>query len=260
LIWLKESRRDWAHASPRSAGVRRDRRGVAGYAQSAAGRGVMMKHILLTTCMLGALAVAGSAAAQTTGDAPVGKAAGTWMVRGRIIDVDPENNGSSTSVGGHVSATNSATVEADFSYFFTDHIAAELIAATTKHDITAKGTSVGDVKVGSTWVLPPTLLLQYHFMPKERFSPYVGVGLNATFFYSNSPARPIVTGMKLDNNIGEALQIGADYNISGHWFLNADIKQIFLPTKAKLTTVLGPVSAKTSLDPLVVGVGAGYRF
>jgi outer membrane protein len=210
--------------------------------------------------MLGALAVAGSAAAQTASDAPVGKAAGTWMVRGRIIDVDPENNGSSTSIGGRVSATNTATLEADFSYFFTDHIAAELIAATTKHDITAKDTTHGDIKVGSTWVLPPTLLLQYHFMPKARFSPYIGAGLNATLFYSDAPARPVITSMHLDNNIGEALQIGADYNVSGHWFLNADVKQIFLPTKASLTTVLGHVSAKTSLDPLVVGVGAGYRF
>ena len=219
-----------------------------------------MKQHLLTTCVLAALAIASSAAAQTTGEAPVGKAAGTWMVRGRIIDVVPENNASSTSIGGRVSATNTATVEADFSYFVTDHIAAELIAATTKHDLTAKGTSVGDVKVGSTWVLPPTLLVQYHFMPKERFSPYVGVGLNATMFYSNAPAKPVVTNMSIDNGIGEALQIGADYNISGHWFANVDVKQIFLPTKAHLSTILGPVSAKTHLDPLVIGVGAGYRF
>ena len=70
----------------------------------------------------------------------------------------------------------------------------------------------------------------------------------------------MVTSLKLVDRFGEALQVGFDYNIKGHWFLNVDVKQIFLNTKANAVTVLGPVSAKTSLDPLVVGVGVGYRF
>jgi outer membrane protein len=28
--------------------------------------------------------------------------------------------------------------------------------------------------------LPPTLSLQYHFMPEKQFSPYVGAGVNYT--------------------------------------------------------------------------------
>jgi outer membrane protein len=221
----------------------------------------IMKRTLFATCMVAALGFAGTVFAQTTSaDAPVGKQAGTFMVRARVIDVIPEDNASSTSVGGHVTATDQVTPEVDFSYFFTDNIAAELIAATTRHDIRAVGTAVGDVDVGSTWVLPPTVTLQYHFMPKARFSPYIGAGLNATFFYATSPARPTVTHLSLTNNIGEALQVGFDYNIQGHWFANVDVKEIFLPTKAKLSTVLGSVSAKTQLDPLVVGVGIGYRF
>ena len=217
-----------------------------------------MKLSLCATALTGALAMAGVACAQT--DAPVGKQAGTFMVRARVIDVIPENNSSSTSVGGKVSASSQLAPEVDFSYFFTDHIAAELIAATTEHRISAKGTAVGDVPVGKTWVLPPTLLAQYHFMPHQRFSPYVGVGLNATFFYSASAAKPTVTHVSLSNAVGPALQAGFDYNFSGHWFANVDVKQIFLNTKAHVDTVLGPVSAKTNLDPLVVGVGVGYRF
>ncbi len=228
-----------------------------------------MKYAYLAATVAGALIMAGGCLAQaqsqsqpqtTSNDAPVGKKAGTFMIRVRAIDVIPENTSSSTTIGGNVHVTDQFAPEVDFSYFFTDHIAAELIAATTRHELKAVNTAVGDVDVGSTYVLPPTLLLQYHFAPHQRFSPYIGAGVNASLFYDTHSAKPVVTSLKLVDRFGEALQVGFDYNIKGHWFLNVDVKQIFLNTKANAVTVLGPVSAKTSLDPLVVGVGLGYRF
>jgi outer membrane protein len=207
------------------------------------------------------MVAAGSGTAQATPtDAPVGKQAGTLMVRIRAIGVIPEDNSSSTTIGGHVAVSAQPAPEVDFSYFFTDHIAAELIAATTRHTLKAVGTAVGDVDVGSTYVLPPTVTLQYHFAPRQRFSPYVGAGVNASLFYDTHASAPVVTSLKLVDRFGEALQVGFDYNIRGHWFLNVDVKQIFLNTKADAVTVLGPVSAKTALDPLVAGAGIGYRF
>jgi outer membrane protein len=232
-----------------------------------------VKYAFNAVCAIGALIVAGGASAQQAApqtpaataatnpaDAPVGKQAGTVMIRVRAIGVVPEDNSSSTSIGGHVSVTPQPAPEVDFSYFFTDHIAAELIAATTRHELKAVGTAVGDVDVGSTWVLPPTVTLQYHFMPHRRFSPYLGAGVNASLFYATHAAQPVVERLKIVDRFGEALQIGFDYNIQGHWFLNVDAKQIFLKTKADAVTVLGPVSARTALDPLVVGAGVGYRF
>ena len=162
-------------------------------------------------------------------------------------------------IGGHVSTTASAAPEVDFSYFFTDNIAAELIAATTRHTLSATGTAAGTVKVGTTWVLPPTLTVQYHFMPHERFSPYVGVGLNASFFYSTKASSP-VTGLSVNDSWGPAIQAGFDYNYSGHWFLNFDVKQIFLNTAAHVSVGATKIKAKDALDPLVVGAGIGYRF
>lgn len=221
----------------------------------------MMKRSLFATCLIGALALSGAALAQTDGDAPVGKQAGTLMVRVRALGVIPEDNSSSISaVGGTVAVSSTAIPEADFSYFFTDNIAAELIAGTSRNDITADGTAKGNLGVGSTWVLPPTLTVQYHFMPHSRFSPYLGAGLNVTFFYDESPEGPIMKTLSLDTNAGAALQAGFDYNISGHWFANVDFKQIFLDTTAHINTVLGPVTAKVSLDPVLVGAGIGYRF
>jgi outer membrane protein len=181
-----------------------------------------MRQFLLATTVLSAMAFSGVASAQSVLDfdaAPVGKAAGTFMIRARAIGVIPEDNSSSISViGGHVSASAQAAPELDFSYFLTDHVAFELIAATTRHEVRAEGTAVGSADVGSVWALPPTLTVQYHFWPHSRFSPYIGAGLNVTFWYDESPATPTVTHFSVGNGIGPAVQAGFDYNLAGTGF------------------------------------------
>jgi len=223
-----------------------------------------MKKTLLATTFLSAMAFGFAASAQSPLDmnAPlVGKEAGTIMIRARAIGLIPEDNSSSISaIGGHVTATAQVAPEVDLSYFFTDHVALELIAATTRHSVKATGTAVGDVDVGSVWALPPTLTLQYHFLPHSAFSPYVGVGLNVTVWYGESAAKPTVTHFSVGNGWGPALQAGIDYNFSGHWFANLDVKQIFLNTDAHVDALGTTVKAHTALDPLVVGMGIGYRF
>ncbi len=192
-------------------------------------------------------------------EAPVGLEAGTILLHARGIGVIPQDNGVSISaIGGKVSVDSAAAPELDVSYFLTDNIAFELIAATTQHSVTAVGTALGDVNVGDTWVLPPTLTVQYHFMPRERFSPYVGAGINVTFYYDTHAAGGAVQRLSFQNNVGAVLQAGFDYNVAGHWFINGDVKQIFLNTEAHLNG--GAIIAKTGLDPIVVGLGIGYRF
>jgi outer membrane protein len=220
-----------------------------------------MRKVLLATSLLSAMAFSSVALAQTTPDpnAPVGKAAGTLLIRARAIGVIPLDSSSNiTVIGGQVNATAQAAPELDFSYFLTDNIAFELIAATTRHDVSASNTVIGHVDVGSVWALPPTLTLQYHFFPHERFSPYVGAGINATFFYGAHPAGGAVTQVTFSDNVGAAIQAGIDYNFTGHWFANFDIKQIFLNTTASIDG--GAIKAHTALNPLVIGAGIGYRF
>ena len=154
----------------------------------------MLKALMGT--MLAATVLSGVANAQTPAqgvsqtvpapgvdpNAPVGKQAGTVMVRIRAIGVIPETLSSSISViHGGVNVTSTAAPEVDVSYFFTDHLAAELIAASTRHELSGGHTALGHLDVGSVYVLPPTLTLQYHFLPQSRFSPYVGAGLTVAF-------------------------------------------------------------------------------
>lgn len=183
-----------------------------------------------------------------------GKSAGDFMVRARAIAVAPDED-ASTTIGGNVSIDNDVVPEVDFTYFITDSIALELIAATTKHDVTHNA----GIDLGEVSLLPPTLTLQYHFMPKERLSPYVGAGLNYTIFYNEDVAAGSpVTSIDYDNAFGYALQVGVDYALNDNWYANLDVKKLFLNTDVSMNG--GAITADVDIDPWIVGVGVGYRF
>lgn len=183
---------------------------------------------------------------------------GSWLVRLRGIDVVPHESATISVIGGDASINNRIMPELDFTYFFTENVAAELILATSKHDITAIGTTLGDVAVGSVWLLPPTLTVQYHFMPNSMVRPYVGAGVNYTIFYNSDAAGGTVTSVDYSNGFGPALQAGVDFMIDDHWLVNFDVKKIWINTTAKLNG--GAIEADTKINPWVFGAGIGYRF
>lgn len=207
-----------------------------------------------------ALSATTGSAADTPGDEATftGKSAGDFMVRLRGIGLIPDESSSVKPIGGEVDAENAYVPEIDLSYFFTDNIALELIAATTPHDVKDKGSSLGDVDLGSVYLLPPTLTVQYHFMPKRRFSPYVGAGLNYTIFYKEDAPGGAVTAIDYENTVGYALQAGVDYSLDGKWYLNADVKKLWVSTDVDINN--GAITADVDLDPWVFGVGVGYKF
>lgn len=184
-----------------------------------------------------------------------------WLIRIRAIDVVPYAGSSTiTGLGGEVNEISSQIVpELDISYFFSPHVSAELILATSKHDVTATGTSIGNVDLGSVRVLPPTLTLQYHFCPKKLINPYVGFGLNYTNFY-DVDSGPVANSVDYSSSFGPALEIGADIALNKNWMINLDIKQIFMQTDA--TVVVGNDYYTTTVDvnPVIYGIGIGYRF
>jgi len=184
--------------------------------------------------------------------------AGSWMVRARGISVTPDESATISAINGTVGISSEIVPELDFSYFLTDNVAAELILATTRHDVSALGTDLGDVDLGKVSLLPPTLTLQYHFTQFESVKPYVGAGVNMTLFYNADPAGGTVTDIDYDTGFGFALQAGMDIEVGDDWFLNADVKKLFLKTDAALNA--GAINANVTLNPWVFGVGFGRRF
>ena len=216
-----------------------------------------MKSIILAAAAVAAVAATPAYAEQ-----------GDVLVRTRAIIVAPTEDSSGVKPAfpnDGVSVTNSFAPEVDFTYFVTDNIGLELIAATTKHDVKGKGGLKAVGELVDTWVLPPTLTLQYHFTPKARVRPYVGVGLNYTLFYNEDASDGLEdaigdTKVKLKDSFGYAVQAGVDFDIGKNLFLNLDVKYIDIDTKATLTTGSLVNKVKVSLDPIVAGVGIGMRF
>lgn len=178
---------------------------------------------------------------------------GPWMVRARVIGVLPDESADIVPIGGDTKIDDTVVPELDFTYFFAKNWAAELILATTPHDVSHTPTGLD---LGSVWLLPPTLTLQYHFAPDSKsFRPYVGAGVNYTIFYNvDEPA-----GLDIDygDSFGFALQAGVDFPIGNGWSINADVKKIFINTDV---TIAGVAHADVDIDPWVVGLGVGYRY
>lgn len=195
-------------------------------------------------------------------------AQGDWLVRLRGIVVAPTEN--STDVlpgfpGGSVGVENAIVPELDFTYFFSDNIGAELILATSPHDIVGQGNLAGLGEIADIMALPPTLTFQYHFNPNGKIRPYAGVGVNYTIFYNEDASTSLVnavgpTSVDLDDSVGVAFQLGADFQLTDRWFFNADVKYIQIDTTATLNSGGAINTVDVDLDPFVAGFGFGYRF
>lgn len=212
-------------------------------------------------------ALCAAAAASALAAVPAAAEQGDFLVRVRGIVVAPTEKSTPilpTFPTASVGVSNSVVGEVDFSYFFTKHIAAELILATSPHDIQGQG-ALSNLKIADVTVLPPTVTLQYHFAPRGKIDPYVGVGLNYTIFYNEDTSDELdaaigPTAIGLSDNVSYAFQAGVDYKITDRWFFNADIKYINLDTTATLTTGNLVNRVGVHIDPIVAGIGFGYRF
>ena len=196
-----------------------------------------------------------------------------WQVRLRGIGVMPNESAKIGIIGGDVAISNAIVPELDFTYFFTENFAAELILGTTKHDVNTVGSDISaiggptsfDVDLGSVMLLPPTLTAQYHFFPlkEKKFKPYVGAGINYTIFY-NVKEGDIVKDIEYDNTIGFAAQIGFDVMFDDTFFVNFDVKRLFLKTDVSVdATNLAErlvIPAEVEINPWIVGLGFGMKF
>jgi outer membrane protein len=214
------------------------------------------------------LASAAVAAAAAAIIAPAHAEQGDWLVRLRAIGVMPTEEAGPVLPAfptGSVSVDNAYVPELDFTYFFTNNIAAELILATSPHDISGAGALSGLGEIADTMALPPTLTFQYHFAPDAKVRPYVGAGVNWTIFYSEDASSSLVTAIgatdvSLDDSFGWAVQAGVDFDITERIFLNLDVKYIDIDTTATLNTSGAINTVDVNLDPVVAGIGIGMRF
>lgn len=187
-----------------------------------------------------------------------GLTAGSILVRARAIGLIPVNQHSRIDlVGGRVVTPVRLLPDLDVTYFLSDHVALSGQVGVMATRTSLHGSRVGTLPIGRTWSFAATGTVQVHALPDAAFNPYVGVGAAYTHPLAYEPARPFVTAMKADPQVGPVIQAGFDYHLGGNWYANVEVKQIFLPTQVSR---IGPVGARVKLDMLIVGAGLGYRF
>jgi len=192
---------------------------------------------------------------------------GKWIVRGRVITVAPNEDSTQIGATGSEVAVDDAWVpELDLTYMFNPNWGLEVIAATSPHDLTATGGALDGADAGEVWALPPTFTLQYHFGSDSNVDFYLGVGLNFTLFHSYDVSDDLlglgVDDIDFDNSFGPAANLGCDFKINENWVFNFDVKYIGITTDADLKLATGGTLATVEVDinPIVAGIGIGYKF
>ncbi len=212
---------------------------------------------LMMALLLGSSCTAGLAQAHEAGD---------FFLRVGVAQVAPDAS-SGTVLGGKVDVDDATGLGFSGTWFFSPHWGVEVLAALPfEHDIVGAGALQG-VDIGKTKHLPPTVSLQYYPFASGKFQPYVGIGLNYTTFFDSSTSSTLDaaldgnTDISLDDSIGLAFQVGADIQLSEHWYFNAAVWKIDIETTADIA-VNGAhaASVDVTLDPLVLMVGVGYAF
>ncbi|AQZ93833.1 OmpW family protein [Halopseudomonas phragmitis] len=202
--------------------------------------------------------------------------AGDIIVRAGAIVVDPREDSSGIKTGG-ANLGGKATLNKDtqlglnFAYMLTDQFAVELLAATPfKHEVGVAGSPAGldalNGKLGTIKHLPPTLsALWYPLQNNSAFQPYVGAGVNFTWFFDEEVGSEAkgkgFRGLSLDNSWGWAAQIGADYMLTENLMVNAQVRYIDISTTGYThLDGVGRLKVDVDVDPFVYMVGLGYKF
>lgn len=175
---------------------------------------------------------------------------GRWLVRGGISQIAPKSDNGQLSVGS-IAVDNEIGPSLNVAYYFTPHWAVDVLGALPfKHDF-----SINGADAGSTKHLPPTVTLQYHFLPQGRIQPYVGIGLNYTLFMDEQ----LNSGndLELDPSFGLAAQVGVDVPLNSRWRVGLDARHIDIDSKA---SVDGQDIGTVQIDPMVYSINLGYRF
>ena len=207
-----------------------------------------MKHSLaLSLLALAAAGVASPAFAEAKGD---------WTLGVGVHQVAPKSD-NGTLVNGTLKTEvgNSIRPTITFEYFVADNLGVEVLGALPfKHDININGLG----KVGSTKQLPPVVSLQYHFANSSKFTPFVGVGVNYTRFFSTDTTGALEgSKLKLDSSWGAAVHAGLDVAITDKSAVRVDVRWADIDSKVKLD---GAKIGTANIDPMVYGVAYVMKF
>lgn len=173
-----------------------------------------------------------------------------WTVRVGVHNIDP-TGGSSQTAAGDIQVKSKIGPTLNLDYRVCHNVTIDILGAIPfTHDIKLNGQ-----EVGTTRHLPPTVTVQYHPLPDATFDPFVGAGVNRTFFFNESLSNG--PNLQLSNTWGYTVQGGVDWKFAPAWVAGVDIRYIQIEPDA---SVGGTPIGKVKINPLAYGINVGYRF
>ena len=187
-----------------------------------------------------------------------------WRIGVRATYLDPANhsdpfvwNGGSTGIFAPDSMRTDQTLggELDVEYAVSPRWSFELaLSAPHRQELRARNQVLpaGPGKVDTFRLAPDFLTAKFHLLDRGAFRPYVGAGVNTTTIDSGDS----VAYHLARSTVGWAAQAGFDVQLGNHWVMNVDAKW------ARVRPILwsNGAQAEVRIDPLLYGIGIGYRF
>lgn len=210
------------------------------------------------------LLASGGALAQSAGSLVVYGGAAQTDLRADSGELPPPS-----LPGSRIDLKKASTFAGGVTYYWTDRISIDIpVVAPYRHDILAAGALAGVGKLGSVQYVPVTLTAQYRFGDADSaLRPFVGAGVTYGHFSKakataaltgvtgGTPANP--TTLTLKRKLGTTVELGASYNVTKDWSASLSVGKTFIKTDARLST---GQNFETSLDPVSIRFGIGYRF
>ena len=183
--------------------------------------------------------------------------AGDIMIKAGVINVTPKDNNARIAGLGTVEVKDDTQLGLTATYMLTSNVGVEVLAATPfKHTVELEGN-----KIGTTKHLPPTVSLQYYPMDSgSALQPYVGAGINMTFFFDEADAVKGDSYGPLGDSFGLSVSAGVNYHFADKMMANLGVWYMDIDTELEGTNKAGAGDVVVEIDPLVFMAGVGYKF
>ena len=188
--------------------------------------------------------------------------AGTWIVKGGATFVQPEDTAWEEE-GDKIIVDDGSSFGITGTYMFTPNWGLDILAAWPfEHDVKLNPGGLGEIKIAEVTHLPPTVSVQYHFLPDSKWQPYAGLGLNYTFLFDEDVEESVLPGYDLDvdGSFGFAAQLGLDYQINEKWLFHIDARYISIEPDATLSGEGQSDEVSLDINPMVYSIGFGRKF
>ena len=181
--------------------------------------------------------------------------AGTWIVKGGATFVQPEDTAWEEE-GDKIIVDDGSSFGITGTYMFTPNWGLDILAAWPfDHDVKLDA-GLGEDKIAEVTHLPPTVSVQYHFLPDSKWQPYAGLGLNYTYFFdedvTDSGLQALGADLDVDGSFGFAAQLGLDYQFNEKWLFHIDVRYIDINPDASLSVPeQAPLDYDLDINPMV---------